>query len=158
MKKVNQILNNKIFKSNMKLIEELEKDREFCRHGLHHSLDLARIAYIKSLEDNMGISKEVIYAVALLHDIGRGLQYKDGIPHHEGSVILAKEILEDTSFSDDEKLLIINGIENHRNTNDESSFNKLIQDSDKLSRNCFSCKSYNECYWDSNKKNSLIKY
>lgn len=158
MEKVNQILNNKTFKSNMKLIEELEKDREFCRHGLDHSLDLARIAYIKSLEDNMGIEKEIIYAVALLHDIGRVLQYKDGTPHHEGSVILAKKILKDTSFNDNEKLLIIDGIENHRKTNDESSFNKLIQDSDKLSRNCFSCKSYNECYWDSNKKNNLIKY
>lgn len=158
MEKVNQILNNDIFKSNMKLIEELEKDRKFCKHGLDHSLDVARIAYIKSLEDNLNISKEVIYAVGLLHDLGRSLQYKEGIPHHEGSVILAKQILKDTLFNDDEKSLIISGIENHRKSDDKNYFYKLIQDSDKLSRNCFSCKSYNECYWDSNKKNDFIKY
>ena len=133
MEKVNQILNNDIFKSNMKLIEELEKDRKFCKHGLDHSLDVARIAYIKSLEDNLNISKEVIYAVGLLHDLGRSLQYKEGIPHHEGSVILAKQILKDTLFNDDEKSLIISGIENHRKSDDKNYFYKLIQDSDKLS-------------------------
>ncbi|MBY0756980.1 HD domain-containing protein [Clostridium sardiniense] len=158
MKRVNQILNNETFKINMGLLDKLEKDREFCRHGLDHSLDLARIAYIKSLEEDIKISKEIIYAVALLHDLGRVLQYTEGVPHHEGSVILAKQILKDTSFNDEERALIIDGIEKHREINGENSFNKLIQDSDKLSRNCFSCKSYDKCYWDSNKKNNLIKY
>lgn len=158
MKRVNQILNNETFKRNMGLLDKLEKDREFCRHGLDHSLDLARIAYIKSLEEDIKVSKEIIYAVALLHDLGRVLQYTEEVPHHEGSVILAKQILKDTSFNDEERALIIDGIEKHRETNGKNSFNKLIQDSDKLSRNCFSCKSYDKCYWDANKKNNLIKY
>ena len=158
MDKVNEILKNNIFKENMKLLENLEIDREFCRHGLNHSLDVARIAYIKALEENINISKEVIYAVALLHDIGRVLQYKENIPHHKGSVILAEKILKETSFSNEEQNLIISGIENHREDNNSNYFNKLIRESDKLSRNCFTCKSYNKCYWDKNKKNNIIKY
>ncbi|MGL4569791.1 MAG: HD domain-containing protein [Clostridium sp.] len=158
MNKINEILKSSTFINNMKKLEELEKDREFCTHGLNHSLDVARIAYIKSLEDNLGFSKDVIYAVALLHDIGRVLQYEKGIPHHEGSVILSKEILKETSYEDEEIELIIGAIENHRNNDELNSFNKFICECDKLSRNCFNCKSYKDCHWDSNKKNDLINY
>ncbi|MEG1481574.1 HD domain-containing protein [Clostridium sp.] len=158
MNKINEILKSSTFISNMKKLEELEKDREFCTHGLNHSLDVARIAYIKSLEDNLSFSKDVIYGVALLHDIGRVLQYEKGIPHHEGSVILSKEILKETSYEDEEIDLIIGAIENHRNNDELNSFNKLICECDKLSRNCFICKSYKDCHWDRNKKNNLINY
>lgn len=158
MNKINEILKSSTFISNMKKLEELEKDREFCTHGLNHSLDVARIAYIKSLEDNLSFSKDVIYGVALLHDIGRVLQYEKGIPHHEGSVILSKEILKETSYEDEEIDLIIGAIKNHRNNDELNSFNKLICECDKLSRNCFICKSYKDCHWDRNKKNNLINY
>lgn len=158
MEKVNEILNNHLFKTSMKRLEELEENREFCKHGIEHSLSVARIAYIKVLEENINISKEIIYAVALLHDIGRVLQYENGIPHHEGSVILSKKILKDTSFSKEEKNLILDAIEEHREIVSENIFKKIIQDSDKLSRSCFNCKAYNDCYWDYNKKNHTIKY
>ena len=39
-----------------------------------------------------------------------------------------------------------------------TDLNNIIYTSDKLSRNCFSCKSEKECYWDKEKKNLKIKY
>ena len=39
---------------------------------------------------------------------------------------------------------------------DDDELSKIIYKSDKLSRNCFNCKSYNDCYWDENKKNKII--
>ena len=158
MDKINEILQNDIFKINMKKLEKLEKNREFCRHGINHSLDVARIAYILTLENRLDYSKEIIYAIALLHDIGRVMQYENGVSHHEGSVILAEEILKNTSYDDEEISIIIDAIKYHRNIENASEFNKLIFKSDKLSRNCFMCKSYDECYWDSNKKNNIINY
>lgn len=158
MDKINEILQNDIFKLNMEKLEKLEENREFCRHGINHSLDVARIAYIMTLENGLDYSKDIIYAIALLHDIGRVMQYEKGVSHHEGSVILAEEILKDTSYDDEEISIIIEAIKNHRNKENVSEFNKLIFKSDKLSRNCFMCKSYDECYWDSNKKNNIINY
>lgn len=157
MKKVNEILFNKKYIELLKKLELLEKDRIFCKHTMEHFLDLARIAYIRVLEEKLNYSKEVIYAIALLHDIGRVLEYEKGIPHHEGSVIIANEILEETSYNKEEKELIISAIENHRNVN-STDLNNIIYTSDKLSRNCFSCKSEKECYWDKEKKNLKIKY
>lgn len=158
MDKINEILQNDIFKLNMEKLEKLEENREFCRHGINHSLDVARIAYIMTLENGLDYSKDIIYAIALLHDIGRVMQYEKGVSHHEGSVIIAEEILKDTSYDDEEISIIIEAIKNHRNKENASEFNKLIFKSDKLSRNCFMCKSYDECYWGSNKKNNIINY
>ena len=83
MEKVNKIINHPLWIDAVSDIEHSEKDRKFCRHGREHLLDTARIAYIFSLEENlnMNISKEIIYAAALLHDIGRSEAYSGGLPH-----------------------------------------------------------------------------
>ncbi len=41
------------------------------------------LPYIRALEENYPVSKELIYCTALLHDIGRARQYEDGTPHDE---------------------------------------------------------------------------
>ena len=56
-------------------------------------LDVARLMYIRSLEEGEIVNREVIYAAALLHDLGRGMQYREGIPHQEAGVLLARELL-----------------------------------------------------------------
>lgn len=157
MDKVNEILNNKDYRIFLEELSELEKERVFCNHTIEHFLDVSRIAYIRVLEEGLKYSKEVIYAIGLLHDIGRVLEYKEEIPHHEGSVIIAKDILKETSFTKEEKDEILKGIENHRKDSvDELS--RIIYESDKLSRNCFSCKAEKDCYWSKEKKNFKIKY
>ena len=157
LKKVNEILNNKKYKEYLKKLEELESTREFCRHNMEHFLDVARIAYIINLEEGLGFSKDVIYAIGLLHDIGRVLEYEKGIQHHEGSVILSKIILDETSFTLEERNRILKAIDEHRQES-EDELSKLIYKSDKLSRNCFGCKAEDKCYWPKEKKNLKIKY
>ena len=75
MTRVNRIWNHSVYQSSLHNIEELERERIFCGHGVRHLLDTARLAYIENLEMGLCISKDMIYAAALLHDIGRGQQY-----------------------------------------------------------------------------------
>ena len=157
MENVNIILNNKKYKQALKKIEEYEKDREFCNHTIEHFMDVSRIAYIMILEENLNVSKEIVYAIGLLHDIGRVKQYEEGIHHDIASVEISREILKETSFTKNEINIILNGIANHRKESD-NKLEEIIYKADKLSRQCFNCKSEKECYWSSEKKNFKITY
>lgn len=158
LKKVNEILNNIIYKKYIREIELIEKDRVFCKHNINHFLDMARIAYILVLEEGLSFSKEVIYAIGLLHDIGRAEEYKNNINHDEASVVISEKILKETSYTNDEINLILKAIKNHGNDGVEDKFLKIIYKSDKLARKCFKCKAQDECYWSAKKKNMEIKY
>lgn len=156
MENVNSILSNPKYKELLRKLGELEKDRWYCGHDLSHFLDVARIAYITVMEEKLNFKKEVIYAIALLHDIGRVSEYTEGKDHHKASVEIAKDLLGETNFTIEDKEDILRAIDNHRKeTEDELS--KLIYTSDKLSRNCFNCRAYKECYWKEEKKNKIIK-
>lgn len=158
MKKVNEILSNKKYINYVNEIEEFEKDRKYCRHNMGHFLDMARIAYILVLEQGLDYSKEVIYGIGLLHDIGRAEEYKNNINHDQAGVAIAGEILKETSYTDYEKKIILNAIANHGEKNSEDKFMNIIYRSDKLSRNCFECDAEKDCYWSKEKKNFEIRY
>ncbi|MGL5646770.1 MAG: HD domain-containing protein [Clostridium sp.] len=158
MKKVNEIFENEKYRKYLKELEILEKDRVFCKHDLEHFLNFSRIAYIRVLEEKINVSKEVIYGVGLLHDIGRVLEYKEGIDHNIGSIMLSKEILEETTYTEEEKNLIYKCIDSHRKENDDDLLFKIIYESDKLSRECYKCMAEKECYWKKEKKNMNLKY
>lgn len=156
MENVNSILSNPKYKELLRKLGELEKDRWYCGHGLSHFLDVARIAYITVMEEKLNFKKEVIYAIALLHDIGRVSEYTEGKDHHKASVEIAKDLLGETNFTVEDKEEILRAIDNHRKETDDE-LSKLIYTSDKLSRNCFNCRAYKECYWKEEKKNKIIK-
>ena len=158
MKKVNEILHNEKYRRYINEIEVLERDRVYCRHDMKHFLDMARISYILALENGLNYSKEVIYGIGLLHDIGRAEEYKNNVNHDEAGVSIAEDILKETSYTDDEKNLIINAIANHGNENSNNKLFEIIYRSDKLSRNCFECKAEKDCYWSKEKKNLEIRY
>lgn len=158
MKKVNEILHNNKYQKYINELDELEKDRIYCRHNMNHFIDVARIAYILVLEEGLDYSKEIIYAVGLLHDIGRIEEYKNNICHDDASVVMAEEILNETSYTSNEKEIILQAIKNHGNKNNEDEFLKIIYKSDKLSRNCFECRAIAGCKWSDEKKNLEIKY
>ena len=88
MERINKILNNSKYKDYLNRNSFCEKDRVFCKHNLEHFLDVSRIAYIMVLEGNMNISKEIIYAIGLLHDIGRWVEYEGGEKHNKASFFL----------------------------------------------------------------------
>ena len=75
MSRIDAIINHHLFISCMEKNLQKEKNREYCKHGLQHCLDVARIAYILNLESKLGLEKEIIYAAALLHDITRSVSY-----------------------------------------------------------------------------------
>ena len=105
---------SEVFREN----EKIEHDREFCCHQITHLLDVARIAYIKNLEAGLGIDKELIYTAAILHDIGKALQYTDKIPHEIAGEKIAGEILdtlsENDAFSETERAWILEAVRGHR--------------------------------------------
>lgn len=154
--RINLILHNQKYNQYLCNNNEAEKDRKFCRHDINHFMDVARLAYIQVLEKNLNYAKDVIYAVALLHDIGRWLQYEDNTPHETASEELAKEILEQSDYNIEEIDVICNAIINHRMINNEDTLNAIINCSDKLSRKCFHCAAIKECNWNEDKKNYNI--
>lgn len=162
MKKVNAILAHPLYRECYARLEELEKDRIFCRHQMTHLLDVARIAYISNMEQGLGIEKEVIYAAALLHDIGKYVQYEDGTPHEQSGEKIASEILgslsEKDAFSDEENRMILTAIRGHRRLREDADvLEKLLYTSDKASRMCFACPAEGECDWSTEKKNMELK-
>ena len=114
--------------------------------------------YIYSLEDKLDLSREIIYATALLHDIGRAQQYLLGIPHDIAGAEIAGKILTDLHFTEQEKKEILSAISQHRNDCSDQKLSNLLYKADKKSRNCFSCSAASECYWPSEKKNLTIEY
>ena len=63
MNRVDKIRNHSLYLQMKDRLEELEKDRIFCIHNEEHSFDVARIAYIMNLEQNLGQEKEMIYSI-----------------------------------------------------------------------------------------------
>ena len=158
MKRVNAIVNHPLFKEGMEQNRICEQNRIFCKHDMDHFLDVARLAYIFSMERNYKLDKELIYAAALLHDIGRWQQYTQGIPHDKAGARTAEKILKDTEFSCEEKKMIICAIEGHRNTDHKSPLSEILYDADKISRNCYACCAEQECNWNDEKKNLHITW
>ena len=158
MDRVNQIWKHPLYQTELHKLQLLEADREFCRHTPEHFLDVARLAYIRALEENYSVSKELIYCTALLHDIGRARQYEDGTPHDEAGAVIAEQILKELGFSPEEIQAIVSAIRGHRAETNQTILGQLIYRADKKSRHCFSCKAEPECYWSSAKKNMTIQY
>lgn len=160
MERANQILTNQTYQSCLSKIEEFEKTRIFCGHCMTHFLDVARLAYLFNLEEQLGIQKEWIYAAALLHDVGRFVQYENGTPHQIAGLPLAERILSECGFAEEEKREILRAIENHRNPDiqKERSLTGLLYRADKMSRCCFGCKAEKQCDWSTQKKNLILKY
>ena len=110
MERAIRILSHESWQAAASQITALEENRRFCRHNIDHLLHVARLACLESLEKDLGISKELIYSAALLHDIGRGRQYTEGIPHEEAGTVMAVPILDDCGFEQGEKEMILDAI------------------------------------------------
>lgn len=159
MERVNKICEHKLWKQAVEEISQLEEKRVFCRHNTEHFLDVARLAYIENLEKGLEIEKELLYAAALLHDIGRVLEYTEQIPHDKGSVLLAEKILPECGFTKEEEREILAAISSHRKADilSENSLSGLLYRADKKSRACLFCKAQGTCKWSTEKKNLTLE-
>lgn len=171
MKKVNtqknlnrhkRILEDKRYLKCLSDIEELEKNRIFCKHNLSHFISVARIATIIWLEEGgrNSLKRDIIYAAGLLHDIGRAEEYTKGTPHEEAGAIIAGEILQSSGYEDKEIEMITRAISAHRikDDNDIDYLGQIISKADKLSRECFACSASDMCKWSKEKKNKSLEY
>ncbi len=159
MSRVQKLVQHPTFQNALKKNLEAEADRIFCRHGIDHLLDTARLAYIFSLERGYGLPKDLVYAAALLHDIGRWRQYEDGTPHDLAGSQLAAPILEEAGFSSRERQSILDAILGHRSAAAQGDhLTEVLYDGDKASRCCFLCKVQEECNWSTEKKNLQLTW
>ena len=160
MRRVNQIYNHPVFQEKYRALQEAEKDRQFCKHTLEHFIDVARLMYIYVLEHEISASKEIIYATALMHDIGRIDQIEKGVPHEQAGAALCDVILPECGFTKDEVDTIKTAIQHHRNMTDRARnpYDEMLYWADKKSRNCYACSAQEACNWDEEKMNLKIEY
>lgn len=157
MKRVERIRRHPLYIENYEKNVMSEKTRIFCHHDMSHFLDVARLAYIFSLERNYSLKKDIIYAAALLHDIGKWKQYADKTPHEIASSEIAELILTECQFDSKEREQILTAIRSHRQMGEtKDPLSEVLYLADKLSRPCFSCPAEKECNWSESKKNLKI--
>ena len=158
MERVQRIWEHPFYRQCLTRICELEASRPFCRHTPEHFLDVARLSWICSLEEQIPVKRPVIYAAALLHDIGRFRQYEDGTPHDQASLEIAQAILPECGFTPDEISQITGMIASHRQKGDTDPLHALFYRADKQSRCCFLCPVCGDCNWPEEKKNLTVNY
>ncbi|MCR4739233.1 MAG: HD domain-containing protein [Lachnospiraceae bacterium] len=158
MERYDKIIINELYRTHLEKTREYEKERIFCHHDMSHFLDVARIGMLLNVTEGYGIDKDIIYAAALLHDVGRDVQYEDGTPHEAASADIAEIILDGTDYTPDERKLILKAIRDHRDESvkDEKNLSGLIYRADKLSRPCYYCSAEKECNHKKNKKNASL--
>lgn len=168
MDRVNRILYHPFFVECMVANANAEKERIFCRHNMAHAMDVARIAYILYTEQLRGTAllygeqeeniREMIYAAALLHDIGRFVQYETGEKHAAVSARLAPTILYDCGYEKEEIELIVRAIQDHgdKGIAEEASLRGILAKADLLSRACYACEAREQCHWKESQKNMRV--
>ena len=157
MENTNRIYQDPYYAKLLSRLEELEKERVFCKHDLNHFLSVGRIAYILALEEELSVSKDVLYTAALLHDIGRVEEMTSGIAHDEASANIAEEFLAHSTFTEEEKETVLSLIRGHRNPG-ENPLTDLFYRADKLSRPCAYCPAIDLCHWPEERKNRTLRY
>lgn len=167
-----QIVTHPLYQQEFSALQRAEQGRIYCNHTMEHFLDVARIGYIMAMEDGAGLSRELIYGAALLHDLGRYKQITDGTPHEVASAQLAEKIMGDCGFAEEEIRMVAGAILQHRHhggaepsrepaadrakTDAKVSLGDYLYRADKMSRLCFCCDARESCKWSEEEKNMEI--
>jgi len=158
MERIEKLLSLPLYQQYLNKNQEKEKDRKFCIHDWQHFLDVARLTYILVLEGkekdklieeagSLEQVKELVYAAALCHDLGKWKQYETGEDHALVSAVLARALLLAANFSAEETSLICQAIEEHRTaSNPKTVLGIYLKKADKLARLCRFCQAQDECY------------
>lgn len=158
-----KIMKHPLFEQSMNRIVQMEKERIYCKHGMEHCLDVARICTLLFVKNNQEADRDLIYGIALLHDLGRS---QEG-DHSEASVKMAKTILPECGYEENETELICQVIESHSGRIPKATMEQLLQQkelelkeyfkmADQLSRNCFCCQASDTCKWAESERNQTI--
>ncbi len=150
MDRVNKLLTDHNYLRLLGLNSRAEENRIFCRHSMDHLLAVARLTYLLLLENGETlVDKELAYAAALLHDIGRHEEYSTGVDHALKSAELAGPLLLRAGFSVEERDFIGQAIAQHRvkdiSPPNRSPLSAALSKADQLSRACFACSAKTNC-------------
>ncbi|HAP32150.1 MAG TPA: phosphohydrolase [Firmicutes bacterium] len=152
MERINLLLRSSLYRDYLGKVEEKEKDRVFCKHGFNHSMEVARLCWIFLLENGLTYARDVVYAAALLHDLGRCEEDNATVAaacHALRSARLAEPLLAEAGYSLPERKLITDAIAEHRKGEDEvftSHLSYFLRRADKYSRLCGDCPAAAACY------------
>ncbi|MBS3897262.1 MAG: HD domain-containing protein [Dethiobacter sp.] len=149
MEAVQKLIQDHDYLYYLSLTKNYETDRRYCCHNFSHLLDVARIAWILCLERQISLPRSVVYAAALLHDIGRFAEHEDGrIDHAAKSASLAEPLLARHGFSLAETKLILQAILVHRQTPETVTdlLGAVLAEADDLSRLCYDCPAQAGCH------------
>lgn len=156
--RTNRMLSHPLFLEKMEQLEQLEQNRQFCRHGWEHCMDVARGMALLNEERKLGFSKDLLYSLALVHDLGRVEEYRQGIPHEQAGAVLAEQILSDCGYEAEELQKASKAVSGHRTTHtEEELLTALLKEADKRTRLCFRCKAREQCKWPGEKMNLFIE-
>lgn len=161
MHRIALLQQDETFRSLLRQIETAEADRKFCRHGLTHLLDVARLAWIDVLEHGYDLPKAGVYAAALLHDLGRAAQYAGRAQDHDVAALEdCREILARAGFAPEEIPPILTAIEQHGDKTSPNAqlplLSAVLRRADGASRPCAFCAAAAECYWTAERRNFTI--
>lgn len=149
MERVQKLTADSDYRRYLCVTAQHEIDRPYCHHDYSHLLAVARISWILCLERQLGISQSVVYAAALLHDLGRFAQYEDKrVDHASESARLAVPLLHKYGFTPGEIATIQAAISAHRQSPETLTdpFSAILAEADDLSRSCHSCTARDGCY------------
>lgn len=156
MERIQPIIHNPKYQNWLRQMDKLEAERIYCLHGLPHLLDVARIAALLAVDRGITYPRDVIYAAALLHDLGRLAQYTTGTPHTQAGIPMAQELLRDTAFTEQEQEEILRAVSRHRTGDKSDSLAQILFEADHASRMCFLCGAADTCYWSDDRRNHTI--
>ena len=158
LRRADNIMKNELFISAVRSIKEHEADRIYCCHGVEHLLDVARVGWRIAYERGYDLKEDIIYAAALVHDIGRAMEYEDGTQHDQGSVIYASKILPECGYNEEETAQIVMAVAAHRMENSGMPLSEVLYEADKKTRLCFMCEARKTCKWPQDMKNMELIY
>ncbi|MBE5899133.1 MAG: HD domain-containing protein [Lachnospiraceae bacterium] len=159
---IERILSDERYLEKINRLNEIEKDRTYCKHDLDHFQEVYQILSILSSRRGLDDSKKLSKTMAYFHDIGRADSY-DG-NHRKSSSDFARILLGEYGISGEEIDLICYAIDNHSGRIDvedayyyidnnmvedslRDTWAKILRISDQLSRNCYICKANAICKW-----------
>ena len=162
MDTVTRLIQHPLYKEKYDALQAYEKERLYCRHDMHHFMRVAQIADQIARENGLSFSTEEITLVALLHDIGRTMQYQNKISHAEASASFAREILLSLGYDGKKTEEIRKAIIAHSNRMDAKkrfarrgelqSLEEIVSFADQFSRECYSCAVKDSCKWKNGEK------
>ncbi len=157
-----EVLTHPKYAAYLSRLTELEKDRKFCKHDEIHFFEVYDLMSALNEQNACGYTDAMLFACAYFHDIGRVLEYEEGISHNEASAALCREILLSLGWNENEIEEVCGAILSHGNRKFVEqrllertkihTLADLLSYADQMTRRCFACEMRDVCHWKEEEK------